>query len=201
MPNIVAGRFEQQTDADAAIAELMRQGFASDQVTSFFVNPPGEHAQFPIGGDREASPGAKEAGTGAVTGAAVGGAVGIGLGLAATPIVGPVAVPTAGGVGAYVGALAGALGKMEDSPSDTLPYAEPPPEVRHGGILVAAFAPEPEQRATALEVLQASGAKDIETAEGHWRDGKWIDFDPVAPPGAEAGGPLAGDVRPQRIRK
>jgi len=39
--------------------------------------------------------------------------------------------------------------------------------------------------------LQASGAKDIETAEGHWRDGKWADFDPVAPPGGEAGGSLA----------
>jgi hypothetical protein len=41
---------------------------------------------------------------------------------------------------------------------------------------------------------------DIETAEGHWRDGKWIDFDPVAPPGAEVGGPLAG-AQPQRVRK
>jgi hypothetical protein len=200
MANIVAGRFEQQTDADAAIAELMRQGFARDQVTSFFVNPPGEHAKFLIGGDREASPGAESAGTGAVAGAAVGGAVGIGLGLAAMPVVGPVAVPTAAGVGAYVGALAGALGKMEDAPADR-PYAEPPPEVRHAGIVVAAYAPEPERRATVLEVLQASGAKDIETAEGHWRDGQWTDFDPVAPPGAEAGGPLAGDARPQRIRQ
>jgi hypothetical protein len=200
MPNIVAGRFEQQTDADAAIAELIRQGFDRDQVTSFFVNPPGEHAKFPIGGDRAESPGAEKAGTGAVAGVAVGGAVGIGLGLAATPVVGPVAVPAAAGVGAYVGALAGALRKMEDAPADR-PYAEPPPEVPHAGIVVAAYAPEPEQRAIALEVLQGSGAKDVETAEGHWRDGQWTDFDPVAPPGAEAGGPLAGDVRPQRIRK
>jgi len=201
MPNIVAGRFEQQTDADAAMAKLVQQGFARDQVTSFFVNPPGEHAKLLIGGDREASPGAKTAGTGAVAGAAIGGAVGIGLGLAATPVVGPVAVPTAGGVGAYMGALAGALGKMEDSSPDPRPYAETPPQVRHGGIVVAAFAPEPERHATALEVLQASGAQDIETAEGHWRDGKWTDFDPLKPPGAEAGGPLAGDARPQRIRK
>jgi len=143
MANIVAGRFEQQTDADAAIAELTRQGFARDEVTSFFVNPPGEHAKFLIGG---------------------------------------------------------ALGKMEDAPADR-PYAETPPEVRHAGIVVAAHVPEPEQRASALEVLQASGAKDIETAEGHWRDGEWTDFDPAAPPGAEVGGPLAGDARPQRIRK
>ena len=41
---------------------------------------------------------------------------------------------------------------------------------------------------------------DIETAKGHWRDGKWIDFDPVAPPGAEVGGSLAS-AQPQPIRK
>ena len=41
---------------------------------------------------------------------------------------------------------------------------------------------------------------DIETAEGHWRDGKWIDFDPVAPLGAEVGGSLAS-AQPQPIRK
>ena len=201
MPNIVAGRFEQQTDADATMAKLVQRGFARDQVSSFFVTPPGEHAKFVIGGDREASPGAKTAGTGAVAGAAIGGAVGIGLGLAATPVVGPVAVPTAGGVGAYMGALAGALGKMEDSSTDPRPYAETPPQVRHGGIVVAAYVPEPDERATALEVLRASGAKDIETAEGHWHEGKWTDLDPVKPPGAEAGGPVAGDARPLRIRE
>src|SRR2546422_8846602 len=145
MPNIVAGRFEQQTDADASMAKLVQRGFARDQITSFFVNPPGEHAKFLIGGDREASPGAKTAGTGAVAGAAIGGAVGIGLGLAATPIVGPGAGPTAGGVGAYMGALAGALGKMEDSSTEQRPYAETPPEVRHGGAMGAGYGPEPEQ--------------------------------------------------------
>jgi hypothetical protein len=166
MPIIVAGRFEQQADADAAVAELIRRGFARDQVTSFFVNPPGQH-----GDNRAASSGAEKAGTGAATGAAVGGAVGLGVGLAATPVVGPAAVPAAAGVGAYVGALAGALGKMEDAPADR-PYTEPPSEVRHAGIVVTARAPEPEQRARALEVLQASGAKDIETTEGHWREGQ-----------------------------
>ena len=159
MPNIVAGRFEQQADADAAVAELIRRGFDRDQVTSSFVNPPGQHG----GSDGEVSPGAQAAGTGAAAGAAVGGAVGLGVGLAATPVVGPAAVPAAAGVGAYMGALAGALRNMEDSPAATRPEAETPPEVRHGGIVVAAHASEPEQRARALEVLRAFGAKDIET--------------------------------------
>jgi hypothetical protein len=185
MTNIVAGRFEQQADADTAVEELHRAGFAHDQVTVFFVNPPGQHAQFPVGGDRAASPGAKTAGVGAAAGAAVGGVVGLGVGLAATTVVGPAAVPAAAGVGAYVGALAGALGKMEDSPAQAHPLAEEQPELRHAGFVVAANVPEAEQRATALAVLGSAGAKDIESAEGQWRDGKWIDFDPVAPPATE----------------
>jgi hypothetical protein len=80
MPNIVAGRFEQQADADAAIASLVRHGFHRDQVASFFVNAPGQHAQFPIGGDCVASPGARAAGGGAAVGAAVGGTVALGVG-------------------------------------------------------------------------------------------------------------------------
>src|SRR2546430_7913627 len=62
------------------------------------------------------------------------------------------------------------LSGSEESPAETGPYAETPPKVRHGGVVVAAYAPEPEQRATSLEVLQASGAQDVETAEGDWRD-------------------------------
>jgi hypothetical protein len=200
MPNIVAGRFEQQADADAAIASLVRRGFRRDQVASFFVNAPGQHAQFPLGGDRAVSPGAQAAGDGAAVGAVVGGAVGLGVGLAVTSVVGPVAVPAAAGVGAYVGSLAGALGKMDAAPADSAPYAEAPAEVRHAGVMVAVHAPEAGQHAGALEVLHVSGAQDIETANGQWRNGAWVDFDPVAPPGAEPGGPLSA-ARPQRIRQ
>lgn len=42
--------------------------------------------------------------------------------------------------------------------------------------------------------------KSMETADGEWRDGVWVDFDPIVPPGAERGGPLSA-ARPQRIRK
>jgi hypothetical protein len=99
-----------------------------------------------------------------------------------------------------VGSLAGALGKMSDAPSDTVPYIETPVEIRHPGVMVAVHAPEAAQRTVALEVLRSSGARDIETADGIWRSGKWVDFDPVAPAGAEKGGPL-GVEQPQRIRK
>lgn len=180
MPNIVAGRFELQADADAVIASMVRHGFSRDQVTSFFVNAPGQHAQFPLGGDRAISPGAKRAGDGAAVGA-VGGAVGLGVGLVATPVAGPVAVPAAAGVGAYVGSLAGALGKMDPAPPDPRASRQMRAEVRKAGVLVAVHAPEPRKRAGALELLKLFGAQDIEIADGEWRNGTWLNFDPVAP--------------------
>jgi hypothetical protein len=199
MPNIVAGRFEQQAEADAAIASLLRRGFRRDQVATFFVNAPGQHAKFPLGGDRSVSPGAQTAGGGAAVGAAVGGAVGLGVGLAATPVAGPAAVPAALGVGAYVGSLAGALGKLDPAPADSPPYLKAPAEVRHAGVMVAAHVSDAELQASALEVLRGCGAQDIETADGQWRNGTWVDFDPVAPPGADPGGPISA-ARPQHIR-
>jgi hypothetical protein len=159
MPNIVAGRFEQQADADAATASLVRHGFRRDQVASFFVNAAGQHAQFPLGGDRAVSPGTQTAGGGAAVGAAVGGAVGLGVGLAVTPVVGPVAVPAAAGVGTYVGSLAGALGELDAAPADSAPYAEAHAEVRHAGVMVAVHAPKARQHGDALEVLRCPGHK------------------------------------------
>ena len=38
------------------------------------------------------------------------------------------------------------------------------------------------QPQSAISTLQTHGAIHIEKAEGVWRDGQWIDFDPLAPP-------------------
>ena len=56
------------------------------------------------------------------------------------------------------------------------------PEPRHAGMVVAVRISErvPEQRA--IEVLKRHGARDIERAEGTWRNGKWEDFDPLSAP-------------------
>src|SRR2546430_15283642 len=87
MTNIVAGRFELQADADAATSEFLREGFKRSQVSSFFLSTPGQHGRFPVGGDRNVSPGARGAATGAVGGAATGAVGGAALGaLAGLPI-------------------------------------------------------------------------------------------------------------------
>ena len=113
MARIIAGRFEQKPEADRAIDTLRRRGFGADQVNAFFLNPPGQHAKFSVGGDENVSPGATEASGGAAKGALVGGAAGLVLGLAAAPLTGVAAPIAAVGVGAYAGSLVGALKEMK----------------------------------------------------------------------------------------
>jgi hypothetical protein len=71
------------------MAELVRSGFPSDQATFFFVNPPGQHDLYPIGGDEDESPGTHYASTGAASGAVVGGTLGLAVGIASLPVLGP----------------------------------------------------------------------------------------------------------------
>jgi hypothetical protein len=196
MTPIIAGRFEQGAQAEAAVAALCRGGFDAADVTVFFVNPAGQHAAYPIGGDRDASPGAKHAHSGALTGAALGTAVGVGVGLAASPLMGPAAIVAGAGAGAYAGSLVGALGQMEEKPAAAQPdehVVEPAAtvaasrdtdtaSVRSSGIFVAVRAVEFARRVAAVNVLRAKGAQDIERADGTWQAGQWIDFDPLKPP-------------------
>jgi hypothetical protein len=186
MTTIIAGSFQQQTQAQQAMAELHRAGFPADQTTTFFVNPPGQHDRFPIGGDKDESPGTEDAKGNTAAGAAVGGAVGIAVGLATAPLLGPGAAIAGAGVGAYAGSLYGALGKLDDTNEGEPgapkhpPVAEPPP--RQSGVLVAVSAPTQAQQETAIRVLRAQGAADIEKTEGTLVGGEWTDFDPVRPP-------------------
>jgi hypothetical protein len=196
MTPIIAGRFEQQAQAEAALAALRHGGFDAADVTVFLVNPAGQHAAYRIGGDRDASPGAKHAHSGALKGATVGTAVGVGGGLAGSPALGPAAVVAGAGARAYAGSLVGALGKMEEKPAAAKPDERvvelaataaarrdaDTASVRSSGIFVAVRAVEFARRVAAVNVLRAKGGQDIERADGTWRAGKWIDFDPLKPP-------------------
>jgi hypothetical protein len=63
-----------------------------------------------------------------------------------------------------------------DTPADGVPIERP------AGYIVAARAPEYPRRVIAANVLQSVGAKDVERADGTWRMGKWVDFDPLQSP-------------------
>jgi len=178
MSLIVAGTYDNSSKAERAVNEMLASGIERGLVCSFAVNPPGQHAGLPIGGDHHASEGAKSAGGSAAAGAGIGGAVGLGVGLAATPLTGPAGPVAGAAVGAYVGSLAGALKGMEDRSE----HPEAGGAARRGGVLVAVCASHSAIEELALKVLRRTGAQDIEHALGVWRNGIWENFDPTSPP-------------------
>src|SRR6476659_7084679 len=80
MSLIIAGRFQTFRAAESAAQRLFARGFVEEDVTLFFVNPSGQHARYPIGGDVGTDPGAqaapKGAGRGVTLGAVIGAVVG-----------------------------------------------------------------------------------------------------------------------------
>ncbi|HVY06600.1 MAG TPA: hypothetical protein VHB46_11550 [Burkholderiales bacterium] len=173
MTTIIAGMFDTIDKAEGALDQLRGGEFEKDDVCSFANNPPGQHATFPIGGDENEDPGARHADGGAGKGAAVG----LGTGAAVGAVVaGPPGAAVGAGIGAYVGSLVGALHGLDGSGTDEDPVRRP------AGIVVAVKIESGQDERTAISTLKTQGAIHVEKAEGEWRDGKWIDFDPVAAP-------------------
>lgn len=177
---IIAGRFQQQASVDEATEELVRAGFARESIASFFVNPPGQHDTYPIGGDHDESPGAHSSRKGVVKGAATGAVVGA----AATSFLGPVGTVTGALLGAHVGGLVGSLSEMKErgetgEQGEDLDNAMP---LRHSGMLLAVAIGDNQDEGDAVQLLRSLGAEDIERAQGTIVNGDWTDFDPVSTP-------------------
>lgn len=185
MTTIIAAHVQQQEEAQQVVSDLIRAGFVAAHTATFFVNPPGQHDLYPIGGDEDASPGTEDSGRGSVAGAAVGGAAGVAVGLITMPLLGPAAAVAATGVGGYVGSLYGALGTTDDkknpetqSEREEDRQRKPP---RTSGMLVAVSAPSPAEQESAIRIFRARAVTDIERAEGTITEGNWIDFNPLTP--------------------
>lgn len=183
MSLIVAGRFTAFPQAERGAQALFEHGFLQEDVTLFFVNPPGQHAQFPIGGDVSTDPGARDAPKGAAKGVAIGAVVGAVVGVVISTVAGaPMLVSSiAAGVGAYVGSMIGAMSHTQHKPVQHERERVEHSEARDAGVLVAVHVDAATQ-AQAARVLRDAGALDIERASGRWRDGRWADFDPTHAP-------------------
>jgi hypothetical protein len=179
MTKIIAGRFEQQSQVQQAVAEILRAGFSEDQVSTFFLTPAGQHGTYPLGGDHDKSPGAEHTAAGRAAGMATGGAVGAAVGAITTPLTGPLGALTGAFVGAHIGSMAGSLSNMEDDGEDAARHQVP---VRHAGMMVAVSVPDASAEDRVIDALRVMGAADIECTEGTIVNGDWEDFDPAAPP-------------------
>ena len=185
MKTLIVGRYSQQADAESARRELLRAGFPAREMSLFYVNPQGQHATFPVGGDEDESAGTHEANAGAVRGAAGGVGAGTLVGVATSPVLGPGAALLGAAVGAYTGSLVGALKNMEEpeAPADSVDHTNEPsadaPQ-RKAGMLLAVAVTTPAEQETAIEILGVR-ADVLETAEGTLENGDWSDFNPLAP--------------------
>ena len=179
MSRIVAGRFKNTVDADAALAALAREGFRSGEYESFYVGPPGQNQRLPAGGDQYADRGARKGGWGAAAGAGLGAVIGAAAGAVTSSEYGVVAILLGAGLGAYIGSFAGTMSKMRDSNRYTA--AAGVETIDHGGRMVAINVDRPEMERRAIDILHRHGARDIGRTQGTWRDGSWKDFDPRAP--------------------
>jgi hypothetical protein len=194
MTRIIAATFDASPQADAAAHALREAGFPAQSVSTYHNNAPGQHGLLPAGGDENADPEAKEAGSGAAKGAVVGSVIGAGVGAV---IAGPVGAVAGAGVGAYTGAFGGALNKLGDE-DETLPPARRP-----AGIMVAVQVAGPgASEGTAIALMRDHDAVAIEEADGEWRDGQWADFDPLQPPHViwKSRGPRGNDPSGAGIR-
>ena len=182
MSTIIAGHFQLQDEAARAVDELVGAGYARAGISSFFVNPAGQHDVFPVGGDRDKSPGAEATDQGVAAGAAAGAAAGIAVGAATAPATGPLGPALGGLVGGHVGGLVGTLSSTDDGDRAADPRPDNAQRRRAAGMLVAVQVQDEEQERRAIEVLQRLKADAIERNRGHIRNGDWEDFDPLAAP-------------------
>jgi len=185
MTLIIAARFSTFDAASLAAERLMDAGVHEDALHVFYVNPPGAHDSYPVGGDVAADPGTRHAprkawGAAAVLGAlgaVVGGLIGASVADSFIPVV------AGAGVGGYVGSLAGAMRGMDPRRGSVQePHRRAVPgEGRPAGVLLAVNA-EGERAQEIAVMLVEAGGHEVERAQGRWRGGKWEDFDPTTPP-------------------
>jgi hypothetical protein len=173
MQQIIAAKFDSIVHADAAAAAL-NEFIGTADICIFYNSPPGQHALFALGGDENTDPEARHAHAYAIaTGTTMGVAAGA-VGLFAGPIVGLAAA----GIGAYTGSLFGAMGGMSEGKASEAVRRQP-------GVFVAVHMADPADKSRIIATLKKKHAKDIELAQGKWRQGDWVDFDPVAMPNLE----------------
>ncbi|CAG4917281.1 hypothetical protein [Paraburkholderia saeva] len=180
MSLIVAGRFTTFPAAEAAAHRLFANGFVEEDVTLFFVNPRGQHARYPLGGDEDVDPGARDTPKGAGKGVTIGAVAGaiVGAGLFAVFHAPLLVSAIAAGVGAYIGSLVGAMSHTHEA-SRHGHWSHH--EERDSGVLLAVHV-SPDTQMEAARVLRECGGSTIERATGRWQQGRWADFDPTRPP-------------------
>jgi hypothetical protein len=165
VPPVVAGVFESNEDAEAAIADLRKIGLLDESI-GLVVPDPERH--LPV--EKRAGEELKGTVAGALIGTPIGGLAGLAATMLFIPGAGAVALAGAvGGAlwGAYIGGVAGFTARVRNDPDEDLWYDIP---LRSGQILVGAGARSarrdaPAQRAV-LRWRNLPGKRALEAGSG-----------------------------------
>ena len=182
MAKSIVGIFDQQSEAERAVRDLMDNGFRREDISLIAGHTSGE----PVESTTTSSVGMSSTAAGAGTGAVVGGLGGllVGLGVLAIPGVGPVvaAGPLAAtllgaGVGAAAGGLIGSLMDVGVPEEEAGYYAE---GIRRGSTLVAVNTEDEMMIDRAVNIFERHNAIDIDRRVEEWRKSGWTGYDPNA---------------------
>ncbi len=181
----VVGLYEEITDAQLAINELVRAGFDRANISLVATNRWADQSMTTTGdsdGDADMMVNNTQLGSDVAAGMATGGVVGglggvlLGLGALAIPGLGPVIAAgplvaglAGAGIGAAVGGLVGALVNWGVPAEEAELYAE---SVRRGGILVG-LKTEEERVERAVTIMNQYGPIDVERHSESWRQSGW----------------------------
>ncbi len=193
----VVGLYEDFTDAQAAIKDLVDSGFdradisliASDRETYRTTTTTDTTTAADI--DDDLIPDTNQLGEDVAAGMATGGVIGglggvlLGLGALAIPGVGPiiaagplVAGLAGAGIGAAVGGLVGALVNWGVPPAEAELYAE---SVRRGHILVG-LKTDDSRVDRATDIMNRYDPVDVEERSEYWRSTGWTGYNESAEP-------------------
>ena len=166
----VFGIYTTTNQAEAAVNQLMSQGFLGDDI-SVLMEDSNSSRQFAHEKNTKVPEGTA---TGATAGGVIGGTLGLlaGLGALAIPGVGPLiaAGPIMGAlsgaaVGGATGGLIGGLVGLGIPEYEAKQYED---KVRAGNILISVHTEDAKSRSRAKDIMQTAGAKDISASgESH----------------------------------
>jgi len=159
----VIGTVASYSQADLAVDQLVKAGFARGDISALFPRSE-ETKAFALENNTKAPEGAA---VGAAGGGVVGGAIGLlaGIGALAIPGLGPfiaagpiVAALSGAGIGGAVGGLAGSLIGLGVTEVEAKNYEE---KIKQGRYLVAVHVDTANERARAAKALKEAGAQDV----------------------------------------
>jgi len=169
MATVIAARFQLIEQTELVLELLMKAGFAEGKMTSFYVNPAGQHGVYMIGGDQYESSGIPVFDKGTRLGSV-----------------------TKSLVEAVIGAgsheekhVSGHVPTIRHRQGTDNAIRNPAPEIgelRKSGMLVAVELGAPSLQSATVALLLGLGAKNIEKMDGEIVDGEWLDFNPLSPP-------------------